>query len=340
MPRCRHSHKSSIIVMATKENLLTKQSRSANTPTGEESKIPAQQPSGLGELAASMATEAEKRLEVVQRTQISSRSGTEKMKEPQDKTPKRQSPSPATRPRRYALELWVEIEIHTGLYATPDEDTYSVDLAIVTLNHAYPGCTGVYLGKAGHMVEFYGKKANSKAGLIHNEAVVASKAILKIPTWMGHFARWRTKCVSVYEASEIVAGCKRLKKENWRQAHLELQKRFSGMQVDSTLSATARPFQPQATPHSSNEDEGQPVYPPRSRWSGSCPSLGLVSSSPVGRMPFHHPLSLEDEGASSDASHHDGPLHKRHGSRGSQKSCSGSNSDDTRSSGRRQKKKD
>ena len=87
----------------------------------------------------------------------------------------------------YALELWVEIEIHAGMYAAPDEDSYSVDFTIDTLNWAYPGCTGVYLGKAGHMVAIYGKKANSKASLIHDEAVVASKAILKIPTWMGHF---------------------------------------------------------------------------------------------------------------------------------------------------------
>ena len=224
MPRCRCSRKSLIVVMATKENLPTKQSRSANTPTGEESKIPAQQPSGLGELATSMAAEAEKRLEVVQRTQVSSQSGAKKMKEPQDKTPKRQSPSPATRPRRYALELWVEIEIRAGVYATPDDDSYSVDFTIDALNRAYPGCTGVYLGEAGHMVAFYGKKANSKASLIHDEAVVASKAILKIPTWMGHFARWGTKCVSISEASEIVAGCKRLEKENWRRAHLGLQK--------------------------------------------------------------------------------------------------------------------
>ena len=71
MPQCRCSRKLLIVVMATKENLPTKQSRSANTPTGEESKIPAQQLSSLGELATSMATEAEKRLEVVQRTQIS-----------------------------------------------------------------------------------------------------------------------------------------------------------------------------------------------------------------------------------------------------------------------------
>ena len=306
--------------MATKENLPTKQSRSSITTTGEESKIPVPQPSGLEELAASMAAEAEKMLEVVQRTQISSWLGAEKTKEPQDKTPKRQSPSPATRPRRYALELWVEIEIRVGVYAAPDEDSYSVNFAIDALNRAYPGCTGVYLGEAGHMVAFYGKKANSKAGLIHDEAVVASKAILDIPTWMGHFARWRTKCVSISKASEIVAGCKKLEKENWRRAHLELQKWFSGMQVDSTLSATARPFQPQVAPHSSNEDDGQPVYPPRSGWSGSHPTLGIMPSSLVGRTPFHHPLSSEDKGASSDASHRDRPLHKRRGSRGSQKS--------------------
>ena len=262
------------------------------------------------------------------------------MKEPQDQTPKRQSPSPATRPKRYALELWVEIEICMGMYATPDEDSYSVDFMIDTLNRAYPGCTGVYLGEAGHMVAFYGKKANSKDGLIHDEAVVASKAILEIPTWMGHFARWRLKCVSVSEASEIVAGCKRLEKENLRWAHLELQQRISAMQVDSTLSTSARPFQPRTTPHSSYEDEDQAVGPPRRRWSGNGPTSGLVSSSPVGRMPFHHPLSSEDEGASSDASHRDRPLRKRCGSRGSRKSCSGSDSDDMRSSGRRRKKKD
>ena len=297
--------------MATKDNLPTKQSRSANAPTGEESKIPAQQPSGLGELATSMAAKAEKRLQAVQRTKIGSRLGAEKAKE---------LPSPVTRPRRYALELWVEIEIRAGMYAAPDEDSYSVDFAIDALNRAYPGCTGVYLGEAGHMVAFYGKKANSKAGLIHDEAVAASKAILEIPTWMGYFARCRVKCVSVSKASEIVAGCKRLEKEHLRQACLELQKRFSEMWVDSTLSATVRPFQPQVAPHSSNEDERQPSYHPRSGWSGSRPTPGHVSSSPVGRMPFHHPLSSEDEGASSDASRHDGPLCKRRGSRGSQKS--------------------
>ena len=86
--------------------------------------------------------------------------------------------------------------------------------------------------------------------------------------------------MSVSEASEIVAGCKRLEKENWRQARWELQKRFSAMQVDSALSATARPFHPQVAQQSSNEDDGPPVYPPRSGWSGSHPTPGLVPGSP------------------------------------------------------------
>ena len=118
--------------------------------------IPVSQPSSLRELATSTVTEADKRLEAVQRTQISSLSGADKTKEPQS----RQSPTLATRPKKYALELWVEVETRAGMYTTPEEDSYSVNFAIDTLNHAYPGCTGVYLGEAGHMLAFYGKKTN------------------------------------------------------------------------------------------------------------------------------------------------------------------------------------
>ena len=85
-----------MIVMATKDNMPTKQSRSATTPTGEECTIPVSQPFGLGELAASMVTEANKRLEAVQRAQISSLAGADKTKKPVEKTPKRQSPTLAT----------------------------------------------------------------------------------------------------------------------------------------------------------------------------------------------------------------------------------------------------
>ena len=70
--------------------------------------------------------------------------------------------------------------------------------------------------------------------------------------------------MSISEASEIVAGCKRLEKENWRWTRWELQNWFSAMQLDSTLSATSRSFQPQAAPPSSREDDGPQAYPTRS----------------------------------------------------------------------------
>ena len=144
------------------------------------------------------------------------------------------------------MELWVEIKTSLGMYSTPEEDSYSVDFAIDAINHAYPGCTDMYLDMAGHMLAFYGKKTNPRAGLLHDEGIIASKAIANIPTWMGYFARWRVRCVSVSKASDILAGCKRLEKENLRRACRDLQNRLSSMQLDSTLSAAARLFQPQA----------------------------------------------------------------------------------------------
>ena len=147
--------------------------------------------------------------------------------------------------------MWVEIETSAGVHTTPEEDSYGVDFTIDTINHAYPRCTGMYLGVAGHMMAFYGKKTNPRAGLFIDQAITASKAIANIPTWMGYFATWRVKCVSISEVSEILAGCKRIEKESLRQARWELQQRFSTLQVDSTLSATAQPFQPRVAPQSS-----------------------------------------------------------------------------------------
>ena len=132
------------------------------------------------------------------------------------------------------------------MYSTPANDLYSIDFAIDAINCAYPSCTGMYLDVAGHMVAFYGKKTNPRAGLLHDQGVIASKAIADIPSLMGYPTRWRVQCVSVSEASEIMAGCKRLEKENCRRAHWDLQNRLSSMQLNSTLSAATRPFQPQA----------------------------------------------------------------------------------------------
>ena len=152
----------------------------------------------------------------IQRAQVGSLMGANGNNEPQNKTPKKQMPASVARPKKYALEMWVEIETSVGVHTTPEEDSYSVNFAIDSINHAYPRCTGMYLGVVGHMLAFYGKKTNPRAGLLISQAVAASKAIANIPTWMGYFARWRVKCISISEASEILAGCKRIEKESLR----------------------------------------------------------------------------------------------------------------------------
>ena len=186
---------------------------------GEESVTPVSQPSRLGELSTSMFTEPDLKHEVIQRAQVGSLMGANGNKEPQDKTPRKQSPTLATRPKKYALEMWVEIETSMGMHSAPEEDLYSVDFTIDIINRTYPGCTGMYLGVAGHTLAFYGKKTNPRAGLLLGQAITASKAIANIPTWMGYFARWRVRCVSISEASEILAGCRGIEKESLRQAH-------------------------------------------------------------------------------------------------------------------------
>ena len=177
--------------MATKDSTSAVSLKSTTTPTGEESVTPVYQLSGLGELSTSTVVETNRRLEVVQRAQVGSPVGADKAKEPQEKSPKKSSPTLATRPKKYALEMWVEIETCPGVYSTPKEDSYSVNFAIDTINCAYPGCTGMYLDVAGHMLAFYGKKTNLRTGLLHDQGVIASKAITDIPSWMGYFAKWR-----------------------------------------------------------------------------------------------------------------------------------------------------
>ena len=81
--------------------------------------------------------------EVIQRAQVGSLMEANVNNEPQNKTPRKQTPASATRPKKYALEMWVEIETSVGVHATPEEDSYSVDFTIDTINCAYPGCTGM-----------------------------------------------------------------------------------------------------------------------------------------------------------------------------------------------------
>ena len=198
----------------------------------------------------------------------------------------------------------------------------------------------MYLGVASHMLAFYGQKTNPRAGLLIGQAVTASKVIANIPTWMAYFARWRVKCISISEASEILAGCKRIEKESLRQARWELQQWFSTMQVDSTLSDTAQPFQPRVTPQSSHEDDVPRSHPVRHGLVGSSPTPGFAPDSPMRRaLPSHH-QSSDVTGYPPIPPSLISPPHRRCGSRRSHSSWSGSDSDGTHCSGGRRKKKD
>ena len=302
--------------------------------------IPDSQPSGLGALSALMSTEPERKTEAIQRAQIGSLMGANGNNEPQNKSPKRQTPALGVRPKRYALEMWVEIDTGGGIHTAPEEDSYNVDFAINCINRVYPGCTGMYLGVAGHMLAFYGKKTNPRASLLLDQAITASKAIANIPTWMGYFATWRVKCISTTEVGEILAGCKRIEKESLRQARWELQQRFSALQVDATLSATGQPFQLQVTPQSSREDEVPRRSLVRHRLAGSSPAPGFAPGPPLRRaFPSHH-QSSDDDRVGTDTSIADRTPRKRRGSQRSHSSHSSSDSNGTRSSGGRHKKKD
>ena len=275
---------------------------------------PVPQPSGLRVLSALMSTEPERKAEAIQRAQIGSLMGANGNNEPQNKSPKRQTPASGARPKKYALEIWVEIDTGAGVHTAPEEDSYSVDFAIDCINRAYPGCTGMYLGVAGHMLAFYGKKTNPRAGLLLDQAITASKAIANIPTWMGYFATWRVKCISTSEVGEILAGCKRIEKESLRQARWELQQWFSALQVGSSLSTMAQPFQPRITLQSSREDDAPRSSPFRRGLAGGSPTPGFAPDSPLRRaFPSHH-QSSDDDGVSMDTTIADRTPRRRHGS--------------------------
>ena len=70
--------------------------------------------------------------------------------------------------------------------------------------------------------------------------------------WVNFPHGWDTqpdgvRCVSLAEANEILAGCKRLEKENRRREHLHFQEWLSSMHQFSNLLVNVIPFQLQAT---------------------------------------------------------------------------------------------
>ena len=181
----------------------------------------------LSEVSASFEAlniDVEKKPNVVHRAQTSYSPGASRTPgSPNIWDYRRSTPVSPQKPKRYVLQIWLEVEVGPGYFLPPEDDSYSMDFTLEVLNRSYPGCTGVYLDRAGHMLAFYGWKGSPKVGLIQDVAIEAGRAIAEIPTWMGLTAKWKVRCVSLTEANAILARCKRLEKETQRREHLRYQ---------------------------------------------------------------------------------------------------------------------
>ena len=264
---------------------------------------------------------------------------------------RRSTPASPHKPKRYALQIWLEVEVGPGNFLPPEDDSCSTDFTLEVLNHAYPGCTGMYLDRGGHMLAFYGWKSSPKAGLIQEVAIEAGHSVSEIPTWMGLTARWRVKCVSLTEAKDILAGCKRLEQENQRRERQHFQERLASLHQPSDLPVTAAPLQPWAAmpmPRLAEMASDQHEAKKRGPKASLSPSRRSTTSS-VGKVPspIRGPYpQTSDNDATSDVGLVDPSSCKKGrrsgGNRGSRSGESSDSSHSARSStssrGRRKKK--
>ena len=88
------------------------------------------------------------------------------------------------------------------------------------------------------------------------------------------------------------------------------------MQLNSPLSATARPFQPQAALPSALVDDTPRDYPAQNGLTRGNPTRGITAGSPVGGALPNHCYTSDEEGVSTDTSTSEKSLCKRRGGRG------------------------
>ena len=331
-------------------------SRLVTASEQQETLTPVSHVFGLSEVSASLEAlniEVERKPTVVHRAQASYSPGASMTPwSPNARDHRKSTQASPFKLKRYALQIWLEVEVGPGYFLPPEDDSYSTDFALEVLNHAYPGCTGVYLDRGGHMLAFYSRKGSSKAGLIQDVAIEAGHTVREIPTWMGLTAKWRVKCVSLAKAKDILAGCKRLEWENRRQECQYFQERFAPMHQPSGLSVNAAPFQPQAAvPLPRLAEMPSDHREAESRWpkDGLFPSHRSTTSS-VGKIPSPmrgpYPQTSDDD-VTSDGGQVDPSSHRKgkrgRGSRGGRIGESSDSSHSARSSasrGGRRKKKD
>ena len=202
----------------------TSPSRPALASDPQETVTPVSHVFGLSEVSASFKAlniELEQKPNVVHRAQAGYSQGAQGSPAVLDS--RRSKLASLHRPKRYALQLWLEVEVGPGYFAPPEDDSFSMDFALEALNRAYQGCTGVYLDRGGHMLAFYGKKGSPKASLIQDVAIEAGHSVAEVSTWMGLTARWRVKCVNLAEAKDILAGGKIIEQETRRRERMQHQ---------------------------------------------------------------------------------------------------------------------
>ena len=170
---------------------------------------------GLADLPVSPAKESGRKQEVLQKAQLELKSVVKEVKE-------KTSPSPTTHTHRYALKVWIKVETSPGNFTPPEEESYSADFVLNTLNLTYLGCTGVFLAEPGHAIAFYGWKGSVRVGLTVEQNTEACKLISSIPVWMGYAAKIKTRAISLQEANDMIVGLKRLNKEDLKKARMEL----------------------------------------------------------------------------------------------------------------------
>ena len=341
-------------------------SQGSSNPASPSRPVPASDPQetvtpvshvfGLSEVSASLEVlniDHELRPSVVHRAQASYTPEASRTHGPPDaRDHRRSTPVSPRKPKRYALQIHLKVEVGPGYFLPPEDDSFSTDFALEALNQAYPGCTRVYLDRGGHMLAFYSRKGSPKAGLIQDVAIEAGHSVAEIPTRMGPTARWRVKCVSLTEAKEILARCKRLEQETQRWERLQYQQQLTSLHQPSGISIAAVPFQPQ-TARPMPGPAGMNSDPLEMERGGSRPNLSpphRSTTSSVDKMPPPMRglyLQTSEDEAASDAGLTDSSSRKKgRRSRGNRGSRSGESSDSSHSarsstsSGGRRKKKD
>ena len=136
----------------------TSPSRPVLASEQQETVTPVSHVFGLSEVSASLEAlniEVERKLTVVHHAQTSYSPGASQTPwSPNTWDNQRSTPASPHKPKRYALQIWLEVEVGPGYFLPPEDDSCSMDFALEVLNRTYPGCTGVYLDRGGHMLAF------------------------------------------------------------------------------------------------------------------------------------------------------------------------------------------